>query len=529
MLKPGDCLELLPGKYCEPLTVIGLRGVKGKEITIRGQTKVDKWWREKKPQKSPNTGKQAVITSGIDAKVFRKSANAAAAIKQAAGEFPGLYYLADEACLYLRDCQHVRIENLYFDKCWPTAVYLDNCQDIVIRACQFRWGTFAIGAAGHYTRHILIEKCRWQQNPENDGNWKTIPWHRIHGDPSNYNEKPDKGIVNIEKDYRHFDGDFFSGWQIAGFVTFRRNLIEDAFNGIHLFNEEKNVNERLNINVVIEKNRFERIRDNAIEPEHGAWNWIIRRNVLIDTYSWFSFDMQRSGWFYIYSNVAWYTQQPGPGNEPPDGVEKDPRVGGAIFKLPKRHQADGPTYMFHNSFHLRERIAKKKRFAGLRFFNNAIDFCQAEEGICDQQGSLFADGADPLAEPYRPWDDEGTVIAGEKKRFTKAWGALDISFFSNIIEGPDKVTDLIALGYPFGTGSMNGKPGFKGPLSAGNTTERSFCLKSASPAAGSAAKFEIETRGARKMKVKAGNNIGAYQADDRLFALPEEFAWIDED
>lgn len=533
-LRPGDCLVLKPGKYCHPLTVVGIRGDAQKKIVIRGTTPADRWWEEKgakrRKQRLPNASKDAVITSDVCAEKFRKPANRAAALKQAAGGFPGLYYIADEARLYLRDCQHVVIENLYFDECWPTAIYLDNCQDIDIKSCQFRWGTFAIGATGAHTRHLLIEDCRWQQNPENDGHWKAIPWHRIHGDTSNYDLEPDKGVVNVNCDHRHFDGDFFSGWRIAGFVTFRRNLIEDAFNGIHLFNEKENVSDLLNLNVVIEHNRFERIRDNAIEPEYGAWNWVIRHNTLIDVYRWFSFDMERSGWFYIYDNLAWYTQEPGPGDNPKGDVEKDARTGGSVFKLPKRHKADGPTYMFHNSFHLRERILKKKRFAGLKFFNNAIAFCKEPAGMCSQQGSLFASGFAELAEPYHPGDDEDVILAGEKSRFTKHWRALDIAFHHNIIDGPDRVKDLIMLGYPFGECSKDGVPNFKGPFSAKDVSCASFHLKKdlkhTCDARNAATEFTLQTRGPQKIKVKAGMNIGAYQSGNKRFSLPEEFKWI---
>ena len=42
--------------------------------------------------------------------------------------------------------------------------------------------------------------------------------------------------VSVAKDQRHFDGDFFRAWDIAGNVTIRNNTIRDAFNGIHFFN-----------------------------------------------------------------------------------------------------------------------------------------------------------------------------------------------------------------------------------------------------------------------------------------------------
>ena len=128
-LEPGDTLVLRPGTYCRPITAVGLRGSASNRIAIRGQSK---GWdgEEGGPQQEPNASAEAVLTTGIDAEGFRREANRLARKKQAAGGSPGLYYIADEAMLFLRDCQHVTVENLYFDRCWPTAVYLDNCQDI---------------------------------------------------------------------------------------------------------------------------------------------------------------------------------------------------------------------------------------------------------------------------------------------------------------------------------------------------------------------------------------------------------------
>jgi hypothetical protein len=425
----------------------------------------------------------------------------------------------------------VVIEGLYFDNCWPTALYLDNCQDIEIHGCQFRWGTYAIGATGQDTRHIVVEGCRWQQNPDNEGHWKRIAWHRIHGHTSNSDQKPDKGVVNIEDDHRHFDGDFFVGWRIAGFVTIRHNLIEDAFNAIHLFNTDV-PSRRLNLNVLIEKNRFERIRDNAVEPEIGAWNWIIRHNVLVDVYSWFSLEMERFGYFYIYGNLAWHTQRPGPGLKPPGPADPDFRTGGAVFKLPKRVTADGPCYVFHNSFHLRERIAKKKRLAGLQFFNNAISFCRHDGGKCSETETLLADTLQSLAIPHDPGGSEADALAAEKKRFTKDWGSLGIAFYSNVIGGPDKVRDLLAVGYLFGENSRDGEPGFAGPLTHAGTTRDSFRLKkylrSATSANNSSLQFVLKTPGPGEIKETGGRNMGAWQDDGRLFELGEEFGWLEE-
>ncbi|MFW8646327.1 hypothetical protein ACOJBO_46300 [Rhizobium beringeri] len=119
--------------------------------------------------------------------------------------------------------------------------------------------------------------------------------------------------VSIENDARAYDGDFFRAWNIAGYVVIKNNIIADAFNGIHFFNQvAESIVESCSRNVLIEGNWFIRIRDNAIEPEHFAWNWTVRHNVIVDCYVPFSLQMARSGYFYIYGNIGWNLRKPGP-------------------------------------------------------------------------------------------------------------------------------------------------------------------------------------------------------------------------
>ncbi|MCW2308418.1 right-handed parallel beta-helix repeat-containing protein [Rhodobium gokarnense] len=526
VLEPGETLTLRPGEYRRPITAVGLRGSASNRITIRGQSKG--WYPEETgDQQEPDPSAEAVLTTGMSAELFRRDANMLARKKQAAGGSPGLYYIADEAMLFLRDCQHVTVENLYFNRCWPTAVYLDNCQDITVRSCQFRWGTYAVGAAGFHTRHLTVEGCRWQQNPDNKGrHWKDFLWFRIHGDLDEENPPDGDGRVSIEEGWRLFDGDFFVGWRIAGFVTLRGNLIEDAFNAIHMFNFTENPRTDLNLNVVVENNRFVRIRDNAMEPEGAAWNWVVRHNVFVDVYRWFGFEVERSGWFYIYGNLAWYTQVPGP-DPGADGKPRDDHTGGSVFKFNTKHVADGPTYVFHNSFHLREPIAKKKRFAKLAFFNNAIAFCKAKEGGCTGRPTLFAQGARALAMPHDPAADLAQMYVAEKKRFTKDWEALEIVFDGNFIHGPDRLSHLRAVGYLFGDASSDLDPGFAGPLDATNTSASSFRLDHGAEAAGKSIPFVLKTKNDfQTFKDAGGGNVGAIRDDGSLFQLADEFEWI---
>lgn len=512
-LEPGDTLVLKAGKYTKPLTLDGLRGTDQQPIVIRGENTLPAGgFNEAKKQPKPDASRDSILTSDIDYKDWRARANKTAKFKQDSGEFPGQYYVADEAVLSLRDCQHVRIYDLYFTKCWPTAVYLDNCQDVEVRSCQFRWGTFAIGAAGTNTRHLLVDRCRWQQYPKNKGrHWKSVSWEQIHG---HYNNVGKKGAVSIKNDHRLLDGDFFVGWRISGFVSIRRCIVEDAFNAVHMFaNRGDTFASRINRNVVVEECVFRRIRDNAIEPEEGAWNWVVRNNRFVDVYRWWSLQMKRSGWFYFYGNIAWYTDFPGDGQT---------RSSGTVFKLGKQHQADGPHYFFHNSWHLREAIATKRRFSDFHFFNNAIAYCHVGQGTaCSVGRPIFAKKERNL-EAGSPFDDENTHLEQETVRFTKAWERLNISFHHNVIEAGPKPEKLREYGYPVGDYSVMAKPAFSGRL----TNEAGFKPVSGdTQLVGKAAGFRLKTHFGNGIDVPAGGTIGAWRSDGKRFELPEEFAW----
>ena len=186
---------------------------------------------------------------------------------------------------------------------------------------------------------------------------------------------------------------------------------------------------------------------------------------------------------------------PGAGPDPwPDGKPRDDHTGGSVFKFNTKHVADGPTYVFHNSFHLREPIAKKKRFAKLQFLNNAIAFCKAKEGGCNARQSLFAQGARALAVPHDPAADLAAMYAAEKTRFTKDWPALEIVFDGNFIHGPDRLCHLRAVGYLFGDASSDLDPGFAGPFDAKNTSAASFQLDRGAEAAGKSISFVLKTK-----------------------------------
>ncbi|BCH31096.1 hypothetical protein MesoLjLc_30260 [Mesorhizobium sp. L-8-10] len=494
-LHSGVCLKLKKGRYREPIVLSGVSGTQDHPIVIRGP--------------------KATIGFGAPYEAYRKKANELSAVQEAGGLFPGIYYLADDAQLILRNCQWVVIEDLRFEGCWPTAVYIDDCQHITLRRLSFRGGTIAIGAYGPNTRHLLIEDCDWIQDvsargekdlksirrsgrlrhgdrPADNLLWSQTAWRAVHGDL-----RGNGSLVDIGADARAFDGDFFRAWTIPGYVIIRNNCILDAFNAIHFFNQAaESIVEGFSRNVVIENNWFVRLRDNAIEPEHYAWNWTVRHNNFVDCYAPFSFEMARSGFFYIYGNLGWNHHRPGV-------REIDGESTGRVFKLPETHAADGPHYFFNNTWIVRGPIFKKRRFSRFRHFNNIYAYHLADDA---DKPALFGSGwAEMLDYGTSSWEDIRTF---EEGRFTKDWGRLDIVFDGDIVDHPDFPDAIRAAAYPLGQDCSPGPVEFadRSPgVPRGLETDRTFPRVS----------FVIELPNGLTMDV-AGNvtRAGAWQDGD---------------
>ena len=126
--------------------------------------------------------------------------------------------------------------------------------------------------------------------------WMISDWHTIHDPP-----------VNIAIDWRLFYGDFFlvNFFDIAGGVTIARCQIGQAFNAIHCFNEAKDLN--LGRDIHVHDCKFWEIRDNILEPENAAENWWFHHNVILNAHKRFSFELLRSRFLYLFSNLACFT------------------------------------------------------------------------------------------------------------------------------------------------------------------------------------------------------------------------------
>lgn len=456
-----------------------------------------------------------------------EASNRIAYLRQENGFYPSVGQISDQAALTLSDCQFVVLKDLKFEDCWPAAVNLDNCQNIVILDCEFGPCTVAIGANGVDTRDIWIERCTFKQTPKRHL-WDEIEWRQVHG---SYENSTVGGVVDC--DQRQFDGDFFRAWNIAGNVTIRDCDIEDAFNGIHFFNsvddlpEDKdrsavrfNNGRRSASNVLIENNRFARIRDNCIEPEDHAWNWVVRSNTFDDCYAPYSFELQRAGWFYIYDNHHWLENPARIGG----------RRGGSGFKLGGRQKNEGDFYIFNNSWFFRngERLFRKRALGRMKHFNNALKLVKGRR-------RLFGTN----------WDEIGGLTdnpdEGEDNRFTRRWKSLEISMNGDWIHELDGLDwqDYVAAGYKLGDGTTNRNPGYSGPTKRPNGKKGERWLKPSAamekagvawtmrlPGFDEAGKGKDSYQFRYETTIDKGSGVGAGMSADRLEFFKEQLRFV---
>jgi len=431
--RPGQTL-FLEQKEFAPIVLTGLRGTYDKPIIV-------------------TRSKKGVISLPLtDPSGY---ANRIAYKRQESGFYPSVGQAADQAALVLSDCQYVLVRDLAFKDCWQTSIYIDRSQNIAILDCDFSGGTIAIGANGIETRDILIQGCSWQQTEKNVM-WDSIDWEAIHGSYEN----AERG-VDLDNDYRHFDGDFFRAWNIAGNVTIRENTIKDAFNAIHFFNSVDalppgvrgdtlrfNSGRRSSSNVLIENNLFERIRDNCIEPEDHAWNWVVRGNSFADCYAPYSFELDRAGWFYVYNNHHWM-------ENPPGSKAKSERKGGSGFKCGGKQDNEGDIYVFNNSWLFKngERLFRKGTLGRLKHYNNAVKVLGGRSRLFGSDWQL-SDEADASTEQ---------IAKSEQRRFTQRWDHFQIEMNGDWVFDKNGIDAYRFAGYEFGEGTKSKDPGYTKP------------------------------------------------------------------
>lgn len=440
----GDVFELQRGIYTQPIVIRNIQGRKDAPIILRG-------------------AEGAVIDGGLCFEEFEPRATLEA---WKVRSYPGLYPIAHQAWIQIESCSWIIIENLRIRQCWPTAVYFHNSQNLIISSLNIQDSTFAIYGEGDNSAHVTIENCQWLQDITEEKLWRQLTWEAIHGNDPKINGG------------RAFDGAFFRTRNIRGNVIIRNNAVRHAANGIHMFNRKRGRANRnqLNQNVQIYGNRFENIRDNAVEPERLAVNWWIFNNEFVDCHALYSLDMDTCGYFYIFGNRCWFTSKPGPVG--------DSHGGGKVFKVDKEPWfAIGPTYVFNNSMYIRTKYMTKCSMRRFFHFNNAICCCHALledlDTACDTKRSFL-------------------------KKVTKDWEGLQIRFKNDMVLHDDFPKELIKKGYPIENGK-EGDPGFADP------SEGDLSLSSKSPAIQAGCEYKIELPWGDSWALNPMGDIGAFQ------------------
>lgn len=501
-LVAGDRVLFERDSYREPVLLSGIRGTRNKPVIFESGDEKQKNW--------------ARFTSDISSSDYKTLANEIAKKRQLAGYFPSVGQTADEAMLVLHNCQYVVIRNLKFHGCWPGAIYVDQCQEIVIDNVDFEQGTIAIGLNGHDTRNIVVQNCRWQQDTGKKRRmWESIPWVRIHGASDNQKDSS----VDIARDSRLYDGDFVRGWDVAGNITIRNNTIRDAFNGVHFFNSldrlapgvnpnafKFNSGRRSSANILIEGNDFIRVLDNCVEPESHAWNWVVRHNRMMDCYRPFSLELDRAGWFYIYGNTGAFLNDPSSDTEDSKVEEKDLRRRMSLFKVKGKQQNEGGIYVFFNSWYYAngKGLFPKGKLGGLLHCNNAAGFARKHE-----HWTFGNDGLMPTEQPY----DIEREKKAESQRFTRRWNELSIRFDGDIIQDAAFPEKFRLLGYKIGKNARGADPCFKSVSKKTKFENLNFKPAKNSPLSGNAIEMNIFLPSGKKInaEVLAGCNVGQHQ------------------
>jgi hypothetical protein len=223
-------------------------------------------------------------------------------------------------CLLLWEAAFVEIVDVGFRECWLAAVATYASSNIGLHGSVIEGGTYTFAAIGRKgapeTAHTFeIARNIWRQSPStyrpsypcdfhSDWScpvsvWSDVPWAVVH---------------------HHFwsplNGALFTAKDILGNVRIADNHVLDAYNGIRVRLSDvclanPTCRERANAGFEIVSNTFEKIRDNAIEPEGSAVHWIIKHNTFIDVYAAISTDGVAGHDFFVFGNVFALDNVPG--------------------------------------------------------------------------------------------------------------------------------------------------------------------------------------------------------------------------
>ena len=253
------------------------------------------------------------------------------------------------------NCKWIVVEGFSVQDCWPIFAYLQDSSYITIRDIHAVGSTYLIWAQGECCHHLLFEDNVWRQDPTGVL-WNELLWLDVH-----------------DREYQYLDGGFFGSKNITGSVVLRRNVVRDAYNAVRMKADPSTGLLRQNLNVEIYDNDFDKLRDNAVEPEEAATNWYIYHNRFCDIHAPISMDRVACGYFFVFGNLAWFTDQP--------GQMIDEYTGGKFYKMKTKppYPTEKKVFAFNNSLFLNNKVIKKGKTQYFSHLNNAVQFCNPDE------------------------------------------------------------------------------------------------------------------------------------------------------
>ena len=356
----GVTIKLLPGKYYRAVSLVGKRGTAEAPIVIEGTVDGD------------GTPRSHICGT-----------NAAGSI------YPDLPGWVDYAFFRLRNSAHVRIRNLKVESCWPCFVYGERTHHLDVEDIDAQDGTYLAFLRGPGAHNLSVRRCRWIQDPTGSM-WNAIDWQYTHHGA-----------------YAYYNGALLGGVDVERNIEVEGNHVRNAFNGVRFtttLKDEAGVMGKFNVNCRIFSNRFENIRDNAVEPEITFLNWHVFANEIKNVHSPFSIHDVSGGYLYLYANRIWFDDR--------GGADYQCNRGGKIYKLRRKGVLpDYPFHVFNNSLYTRTFLIKKARAKLFFHRNNAVQICSPGDHakcLC-RPGRQFLN-AFPVGENEQPlpWDD--TVV-----------------------------------------------------------------------------------------------------------------------
>jgi hypothetical protein len=123
MVQPGQTVQLLGGVYTEPVEIANKGGSFDRPIVIRGESSVT------------FDGRRNLVRPTDGESVDRRA----------------------YAFIKILDSQGIILENFTIQNVWPTAVYIGQSSEIVLRRLNLHGGTYAVFARGDRTReHVRL-------------------------------------------------------------------------------------------------------------------------------------------------------------------------------------------------------------------------------------------------------------------------------------------------------------------------------------------------------------------------------------